>query len=61
MIRHLGPCTWFITLSAADLKWTDTIQIIGKQQGNILSAEDIKSMTWEDRCAYLRSNPINYS
>lgn len=24
MIRHLGPCTWFIKLSAADLKWTDT-------------------------------------
>ena len=24
MIRQLGACTWFITLSAADLKWTDT-------------------------------------
>ena len=27
MIRNLGPCTWFVTLSAADLKWTDTLII----------------------------------
>lgn len=25
MIRQLGPCTWFVTLSAADLKWPDNI------------------------------------
>lgn len=49
MIRHLGPCTWFITLSAADLKWTDTLTVIAEQQGISLTLEDIASMTWEDK------------
>lgn len=54
MIRHLGPCTWFITLSAADLKWTDTLTVIAEQQGISLTLEDIAPMTWEDKCNYLR-------
>ena len=58
MIRQLGPCTWFITLSAADLKWTDTIRIIARQQGQILSDDEIERMSWEERCLLLRSNPV---
>lgn len=58
MIRHLGPATWFITLSAADLKWPDTVKLIAEQQGTILSADEIGDMSWEDRCQYLRSNPV---
>ena len=58
MIRQLGPCTWFITLSAADLKWPDTIRVIAKQQGRFLSDDDIAKMSWEERCHLLRSNPV---
>ncbi|WAR02670.1 PIF1-like protein, partial [Mya arenaria] len=58
MIRQLGPCTWFITLSAADLKWHDTIQIIAEQQGKILSEDEIENLSWEERSGYLRANPV---
>ena len=33
MIRQLGVPTWFLTLSAADMKWPDVIQTIAKQYG----------------------------
>ena len=52
MIRNLGPCTWFVTLSAADLKWTDTLSIIAKQ------LEEVRDLSWDDRSAYLRENPV---
>lgn len=58
MIRQLGPCTLFLTLSAADLKWTDTMKVIAQQQGNVLSDEEIENLSWEQRCDLLRSNPV---
>ena len=58
MIRQLGPCTWFITLSAADLKWPDLIQIIAKQQGQQLTDEDVLALSWEEKSRYLRSDPV---
>ena len=33
MIRQLGTPTWFLTLSAADMKWPDMIQTIAKPYG----------------------------
>ena len=58
MIRQLGPCTWFVTLSAADLKWKDTIKIIAAQQGQTLTDQEIDNLTWEQKCFWLRSNPV---
>ena len=36
MVRQLGTPTWFLTLTAADLKWPDLIGIIAKQHGVII-------------------------
>lgn len=58
MVRQLGNCTWFLTLSAADLKWTDTIQIIAAQHGEHLSDEEVNQLTWEQKCMWLRTNPV---
>ncbi|XP_060596137.1 uncharacterized protein LOC132750210 [Ruditapes philippinarum] len=58
MIRQLGPCTLFLTLSAADLKWIDTISVIAKRQGKQLRNEDIQNLSWEEKCQYLRSDPV---
>lgn len=58
MIRQFGPCTSFVTLSSADLKWTDTIRIIAKQQGRQLTDEDIQCLSWKEKCQYLRSDPV---
>ena len=58
MIRQLGPCTWFKTLYAADLKLKDTIRIIAAQQGQTPIDQEIDNMTWEQKCTWLRSNPV---
>lgn len=57
-VKQLGIFTWFLTLSAADLKWTDTIQSIALQYGHTLSDERVKNMLWEEKCKWLRENPV---
>ena len=58
MIRQLGIPTWFLTLSAADMKWPEVIQIIARQYGTILTDEQVSSLSWEEKCSWLRRNPI---
>ena len=57
-IKQQKIFTWFLTLSAADLRWTDTLQGIARQQGRTLSEEEIEGMTWEEKCNLLRTNPV---
>ena len=58
IIRQLGLPTWFLTLSAADMQWPDVIQTIARQYGTILTDEDVKTMSFEDRSKWLRQNPV---
>ena len=58
MVRQLGIPTWFLTLTAADLRWPETIQVIARQYGQELSEEHINKMSWQDRCTWIRSNPV---
>ena len=58
MVRQLGLPTWFFTLSAADMQWPDLIQSIARQYGTILSDEAVKKLSFEERCNWLRSNPV---
>ena len=58
MIRQLGTCTWFLTLSSADMKWSDTIQVIAAQHGVKLSDQQVENLTWEQKSTWLRSNPV---
>ena len=58
MIRQLGVPTWFLTLSAADMKWPDVLQTIGRQYGEIYSDEDVNNMTWQQKTSLLRRNPV---
>ena len=61
MVRQLGVPTWFLTLSAADLQWPEIIQSIGHQYGKSFSKNDIKEMTWDDKCKWIRRNPVTAS
>ena len=36
MIQTLGIPTWFLTLSAADMKWPEVIQVIARQYGQFI-------------------------
>ena len=58
MMGQLGTPTWFFTLSAADMQWPDLIQTIARQSGVILSDEDVCSLSYAERCNWLRSNPV---
>ncbi|KAI8500028.1 hypothetical protein Bbelb_223450 [Branchiostoma belcheri] len=57
-VRQLGIPTWFLTLSAADMQWPEVIQSIAHQYGKNLTADDIKNMTWQEKCTWLRYNPV---
>lgn len=57
-IKQLGIFTFFFTLSAADLRWHDTIQAIARQQNENITDQQIDEMSWEEKCTRLKSNPI---
>ena len=58
MIRQLGIPTWFFTLSAADMQWPDVIQTIARQYGTLLTDDDVKTMSFEEKSKWLRQNPV---
>jgi hypothetical protein len=58
MVRKLGVFTWFLKLSSADLQWTDIKQIIAQQHGVQLTDEEVQCMPWEDKCKWLKNNPV---
>ena len=58
LIRTLGIPTWFLTLSAADMKWPEVIQAIASQYGTIYSTEQVKELPWAVKSMWLRSNPV---
>ena len=59
MIKQLGLATYFITLSCADLRWHELIEIIYKlNEGDILTDEDIHSMNYFDKAKIANSNPV---
>ena len=58
MIRQLGIPTWFFTVSAADMQWPDLIQTIARQYGTKLTDEDVKNLSFQERCNWLKSNPV---
>ena len=58
MIRQLGVPTWFLTLSAADMKWPDVIQTIAKQYGVTITDDELLSMSFEQKSSWLRRNPV---
>ena len=58
MIRTLGIPTWFLTLSAADMKWPEVIQSIAKQYGTIYTEQEVLELPWRLKSMWLRSNPV---
>ena len=58
MIRTLGIPTWFLTLSAADMKWPEVIQAIAQQYGTIYTEDEVLTLPWQTKSTWLRSNPV---
>ena len=58
MVKQLGPPTFFLTLSCADLRWNDLVSIISKLKGSEMSDEKLNLLSYEERCRLLNSNPV---
>ena len=58
-IRQLGIPTFFVSLSAADTKWQELLQSLGKiVDGKCYSFEEIENMSFNDRTRLINSDPV---
>ena len=58
MVRQLGIPTFFLTLTAADMKWPDIISIIARQYGVIYTDDEIEKLSFEEKNNWLKRNPV---
>ena len=57
MIKQLGPPTWWMTFSCADLRWNEIYKILSKLKGKVMSDDEIAELTYDEKCKMLNSNP----
>lgn len=59
MIRQLGLPTWFMSLSAADTRWTDLIRALGILNNvKKYTDEEIDNMSWFQKSKMVQKDPI---
>lgn len=58
MVKQLGLPSYFVTLSCADLSWDELPSHINKLNNLGLTDEDLRDLTYKDRCKYLNNNPV---
>ena len=58
MVAQIGCPHFFITLSAADMSWPELFRIIARQNGQLLTDEDIAAMSYEEKASMLRNDPV---
>ena len=62
MIRQLSLPTWFISLSAADTRWTDLLKMLAKLNNDAeLTNTDIENMTWQEKTKLVQKDPVTCS
>ncbi|XP_073688497.1 uncharacterized protein [Garra rufa] len=55
MVRQLGIPTWFSSFSSADMRWTNLLTSILKQEDR---TETLEQLEWAEKCELLRRNPV---
>ena len=58
MVKQLGIPTYFLALSCADLRWEELPYIIEKLNNLGLSDEELKNLSYQERCNLLNKNPV---
>ena len=58
MVKQLGCPTFFLTLSCADLKWNELVEIISKLNSLGLTKENVEGLNYFERCNILNSNAV---
>ena len=50
MIRQFSLPTWFVSLSAADARWTDLLKMLVKLNNEVnYTDKDIEALTWQEK------------
>ena len=50
MIKQLSLPTSFMSLSAADTRWTDLLRMLAKlNDGNEYSEKELEDLTWQEK------------
>ena len=50
MVQQLGIPTWFMTLSCADLTWSELFQIVGRILAKNITEEQVEALKGVSRC-----------
>jgi hypothetical protein len=59
MLRQLGCATIFLTLSAAETKWSELIVILTQVLENkVIKLEEAENMSYEKKCDLIRQDPV---
>ena len=62
MIRQLSLPTWFMSLSAADTRWTDLLKMLAKlNNGFSYTDKDIEELTWQEKTKLVQKDPVTCS
>ena len=62
MIRQLGPATLFMTLSAAETRWSHLLKLLAKIIDNRDLTDDMcQQLTWSEKCRLISTDPVTCS
>ena len=62
MIRQLSLPTWFMSLSAADTRWTDLLKMLAKlNDGTEYSETELEKLTWQEKTKLVQKDPVTCS
>ena len=62
MIRQLSLPTWFMSLSAADTRWTDLLKMLAKLNDGIdYSEKELEHLSWQEKTKLVQKDPVTCS
>ena len=62
MIRQLSLPTWFMSLSAADTRWTDLLKMLAKLNDGIDYLEkELENLSWQEKTKLVQKDPVTCS
>ena len=62
MIRQLSLPTWFMSLSAADTRWTDLLKMLAKLNDGIdYSEKELENSSWQEKTKLVQKDPVTCS
>ena len=62
MIRQLSLPSWFMSLSAADTRWTDLLKMLAKlNDGIVYSDKELENLSWQEKTKLVQKDPVTCS